>query len=136
MSLQHAPVHENLLFSEESIFQQAVTLLDNGFKEATKDLNSIARANLRQARMIGEWLIQIIAKIPPHAEPISRMPHQQAFGANVLEKHHELELEKHELDQSRDDHRVHRSHARILAQTRDRVCAQMSIEVILRHQLF
>jgi hypothetical protein len=64
-----------------------LALLHNGLKEATKDLKAIARADLRQTGMIGKWLVQIISKIPPDAEPISRMAHQETFRADVLEKH-------------------------------------------------
>src|SRR5205823_3252172 len=36
------------------------------------------------------------AKVPPHAESISRMPHQETFRANIFKEHHELQLEKHD----------------------------------------
>src|SRR5271167_1707605 len=71
-----------------------LTLFHNRLKEATKDLHPIARANAGQARMVGKWLVQVIAKVPPHAEPISRMAHQLPFGTNALEEHDQLQLEK------------------------------------------
>jgi hypothetical protein len=71
-----------------------LTLVDDGLEEATEHLHAIARANARQAGMIGKWLIQIVAHIPTHAQPILCMRHQQTFGANALEKHHQLEFEK------------------------------------------
>ncbi len=34
--------------------------------------------------------------IPPHAEAISRMTHQQTFGTNIFKEHDELQLEEHD----------------------------------------
>ncbi len=43
-----------------------LTLFHNRLKEATKDLHPIARANAGQARMVGKWLVQVIANISYH----------------------------------------------------------------------
>jgi hypothetical protein len=37
-------------------------VLHNLVKEASEDLNPIARAYLRQARMVGKWLVQVIVE--------------------------------------------------------------------------
>src|SRR5207249_9746034 len=42
--------------------------------------------------------LQIISHVPPHAQPIRHLTQKQTFGADVFEKHHQLELEK--------DHRI------------------------------
>jgi len=46
--------------------------------------------------MIGQWLVQVIPKKPPHAQPICRMAHQLPFGTYSFKEHHELKLEKHD----------------------------------------
>src|SRR5216683_123906 len=72
-----------------------LALADNGLKEAAKHLNTIAGTNARQARMIGKRFVQVIPHIPAHAQPISRMVHQLPFRTYTLEKHHQLQFEKH-----------------------------------------
>src|SRR5947207_12536339 len=76
-----------------------LTLLHYLLKEATKALNTIALTDACETGMVRQWLIQIVAKIPPDAQPICRMPHQLAFGTYSLEEHHELQLEEdHRID--------------------------------------
>src|SRR6266700_2497337 len=70
------------------------TLFDDGLKEAPKHREAIAQADLTQGRMIRQRLIQIISHVPPHAQPIGHLTQEQAFRADVFEKHHQLELEK------------------------------------------
>jgi hypothetical protein len=56
-----------------------LALFDNRFKETAKDFKALAGTYLRQAGVIGQGLVQIIPKIPSHAQPIRRMPHQLPF---------------------------------------------------------
>src|SRR5439155_6437717 len=76
-----------------------LALVDNGLKEATEQLDAIALTNTRETRMVGQRLIQIVADVPAHAEPISSKLHQESFRANVVEEHHQLQLEE--------DHRIY-----------------------------
>src|SRR6266699_7099899 len=71
-----------------------LTLIDDGLEEATEHLHAIAGANAREAGMIGKWFPQVITNEPADAESICSMPHQLAFGADALEEHDELQLEK------------------------------------------
>src|SRR5258706_5422474 len=73
-----------------------LALLDNLLEEATKHLHAIAFTDTSEAGMIWQGLVQIVAHIPPHAQPISRMTHQQAFRTNIFKEHDELELKKHD----------------------------------------
>ncbi|SRR5581483_7384983 len=50
-----------------------LTLFDDGLEEASKHREAIAGPNLAECRMVWEWLIQIIAHIPPHAQSISHL---------------------------------------------------------------
>ena len=58
------------------------------------------------------------ANEPADAESICSMPHQLPSGSYPLEKYDELQLEKDELVQRRDDHRLRRSPEQTLARTR------------------
>ena len=51
-------IHIELLAPDQT---RLLALIDNGLEEATKQLHTIAAANAREARMIGEWLIQVVA---------------------------------------------------------------------------
>jgi|SRR5215469_15894347 len=72
-----------------------LALIDDGLKEAVEQLHTIASADTRQARMVGQLLVQVIPQVPADAEPISRMPHQEPFRAYSLKKHDELQFEEH-----------------------------------------
>ena len=48
--------------------------------------------------MVGQRLIQIVADVPAHAEPVSSQSHQLSFRADAVKEHHEVQLEE--------DHRV------------------------------
>src|SRR2546421_5445100 len=71
-----------------------LTLFDDGLKEAPKHREAIAQADLTQARMIRQRLVQIISHVPPHAQPIGHLTQEPALRADVFKKHHQLELEK------------------------------------------
>src|SRR5712692_11258749 len=71
-----------------------LALLDNGLEETPKHTQTITGADLTQRRMIREWLIQIVPDIPPHAQSISHLAHEQALRTDVLEEHNKLELKK------------------------------------------
>jgi len=58
-----------------------VTSLDDGLEESSKDLQAIALADLAECGMIGERFIQIIPDIPPHAQSIRHLAHEQTLGA-------------------------------------------------------
>jgi hypothetical protein len=45
--------------------------------------------------MVRKRFAQIIPQIPAHAQPIRHLTQEQAFGADVFEKHHQLEFEEH-----------------------------------------
>src|SRR6266700_5711646 len=113
-----------------------LALLDNGFKEATEDLNHIARAYLRQAGMIRQWFSQVIAEVPQDAESISRMPHEQSFGADILKEHHELQFEKHDgINRRAADHSIGLLHQFAHEREVERFF-YVPIEMIVWHQLF
>src|SRR6266487_6794885 len=86
IEVQLFPPHQSCLLA----------LLHNLVKEAAKDLHPVASANTRETRMVGKRLAEVIAKVPHHAQPISSMAHQQAFRANTLEEHDELQFEEHD----------------------------------------
>jgi hypothetical protein len=44
--------------------------------------------------VVGQRLEQIVAQVPPHREAIRDRPHELAFGAQILEEHHQLQLEE------------------------------------------
>jgi hypothetical protein len=41
--------------------------------------------------MIGERLVEVVAHIPAHAQPVGSHPHELAFGADPFQEHHQLE---------------------------------------------
>jgi hypothetical protein len=47
------------------------------------------RTGLIQRQLIGQVLVQVVAEIPPHAEPVGGHPHQLALGAQALEERHQ-----------------------------------------------
>src|SRR5712691_693564 len=85
--------------------------------------------------MIRQRLIQIISHVPPHAQPIRHLSQEQAFGADVFKKHHQLELEK--------DHRINGwspSHSVMLAneivdEREIQRLLQLPVKMILGNQL-
>src|SRR5262249_40923839 len=48
----------------------------------------------RQARMVRQGLVQVIAEKPPDTQPVGGEAHQLAFGANALEEHYELQAKE------------------------------------------
>ncbi len=85
IKVQFFPPHQLLLLA----------LFDNSLKEAPKHVQAIAQTDLAQRRVIGEQLIQIIPHIPAHTQSIRHLAQEQALGANVFEKHHQLQFKKH-----------------------------------------
>jgi len=75
-----------------------LALVYDGLEEATEHLHAIAGTNAREARVVRQWLIQIISQVPTDAEPIVRMTHQETLRTDALKEHHELQLEE--------DHRI------------------------------
>jgi hypothetical protein len=73
-----------------------LTLLDNGIEEPPKHLQAVPQADLAETGMIGQRLIQIVPEIPSDAQSIRDLTHEQAFGADIFKKHHELQLEKYD----------------------------------------
>ena len=63
-------------------------------EEPAEDLEAVALADARQRRVVGQRLVQVVAEVPPQGEPIRDHPHEPAFGAQVLEEHHQLQLEE------------------------------------------
>jgi hypothetical protein len=63
-------------------------------EEAAEDLQAVAGADARQARMIRQGFVQVVAQEPPHAEPVGRQAQELAFGANALKEHHELQAKE------------------------------------------
>ena len=54
-------------------------------------------------------LVQVsLEQLVPQNHFYRHMAHQETFGTYVLKKHDEVQLEKHELGQSRDDRHLHR----------------------------
>ena len=71
-------------------------LLDDVVEKATKEIDAVAVTDLGQAGVIRQWLMQVIAEIPSQTEAVGGDDHELAFRADALEKHDELELEKHD----------------------------------------
>ena len=71
-----------------------LALLDNGLEEAAKDLQAVAGADAGETRMVGKGFVEVVAEIPPHAQPVGDQAHQQPLGTHPFEKHDELEFEK------------------------------------------
>src|SRR6266496_3742943 len=71
-----------------------LTLFDDGIKEPPKHVEAIARADPAEAGMIRKRLIQIVTQIPANAQAISGLTNELPFGADALEKHHQLQFEK------------------------------------------
>ena len=84
--------------------------------------------------MVGQGFVQIVAQIPPHAQPVGDQAHEVAFGANAFEEHHQLQLEE--------DHRINagapvRRHSTPAPLTDKREVEhplQVAIEVVSRNQ--
>src|SRR5215472_9072736 len=56
----------------------------------------VSLTNAGETGMVGKRRVQIVPYIPPHAQAICCMAHQQTFGANALEIHHELQLKEND----------------------------------------
>jgi hypothetical protein len=65
-----------------------LALLDNRLDELTKHLQAVAGANARQARMVGQRLVEVLAQVPAHTQPVGRQAHEEPFRAYPFEKHH------------------------------------------------
>jgi hypothetical protein len=50
--------------------------------------------------MVGQGFVEVLAQVPAQREAIGYKAHGLPFGAQILEEHHQLQLEE--------DHRVHR----------------------------
>ena len=88
-----------------------LALLHDGREETAERLQPIACADARQAGVIGQRLSQIIPDIPPCPQAVRDLPHQQALGPNILEEHHQLQLEKdYRIDARSPPSRVERRH--------------------------
>ncbi len=69
-------VHRELFAPDQSCL---LALVDDGLKEATEELDARALMNRRETRMVGQRLIQMVANVPTHAEPVSSKLHQESF---------------------------------------------------------
>jgi hypothetical protein len=49
---------------------------------------------VNRAQLVGQGFAQIVADIPPYAEPVGDQTQEVAFGANAFKEHHQLELEE------------------------------------------
>lgn len=67
--------------------------LDDDVEEAAEDPQAVAFADLRQAGVVGQRLIQIIPQIPAQAEPVGGHCQQLTLGAQTLEEENALEFE-------------------------------------------
>ena len=110
-----------------------LALLDDSLEKAAENGQTIAGADARQAGMVGQGLVKVVAQIPPHTEPVGDQAHEVAFGADALEKHHQLQLEE--------DHRInggasHPGHIAVLHQIphkgKIKHTVEVAIEVIRR----
>ena len=85
--------------------------------------------------MVGQGLEEIVAQVPPHGEPVGHDAHELALGADVLEEHHQLQLEE--------DYRVHRRATAIGVERGDEFAhereveprLQAAVEVLFGHQI-
>ena len=46
--------------------------------------------------MIGQGLAKVVAEVPAQRKAVGYNPHKLTFRAQVLEEHHQLELEEHD----------------------------------------
>jgi hypothetical protein len=100
-------------------------------KKRRKTSTRVSLTDAGETGMIGQGLVQIVAKIPAHTQPICRMAHQLPSGSNAFEKHHQLQFEE--------DQRINRRSAATciallyeLAHKREIECSlEVAIEVIL-----
>jgi hypothetical protein len=65
-------------------------LLDDSLEEAPEDPQAEAFADAGERRMVGQRLEEVVAQVSPHREAIRDHPHELAFGAQILEEHHQL----------------------------------------------
>ncbi len=72
--------------------------LHDPFEEALEGLHAIAAADLGEAAVVGERLVEVVAQVPTMSEVELRRLHQPALGGDPLEEGDQLELEE--------DHRV------------------------------
>src|SRR6266567_4442118 len=112
-----------------------LTLLHNRLKEAAKDVDPIALTNARETGMVGQGLVQIVANIPPHAEPICCMAHQLPFRADALKEHHQLQFEEHNGVNRRATATSIGLLHELTHERQVKGSLQVSIEVIVRNQL-
>jgi hypothetical protein len=75
-----------------------LALRNNGLEELAEDFQPVAQADARQARMVGQRLVQIEPEKPPDTQPVGGEAHQMALRAQALEEHHQL--------QAKEDHRI------------------------------
>jgi hypothetical protein len=70
--------------------------------------------------VVGQRLVEVVAQVPSQREAIGYEPHQLALRADVLEEHHELQLEE--------DDRVHRGPAAIRVERGDELPDEREVE--------
>ncbi len=73
--------------------------------------------------MIREELVQFIARVSAHTEPIGGNPHQLALQAQSFEEHAQLEAEVH--------HRVDPRHANLRVAITDEVAHERKVECLV-----
>jgi hypothetical protein len=108
--------------------------LDDGLEESSKDVQAIALADFAEGRMIGKRFIQIIADIPPHAQSICHLAHEQALRPYIFKEHHQLQFEEY--------HRINRRSSgncvalanQVMHKREIQDSLQMAIKMILGNQ--
>jgi hypothetical protein len=60
------------------------------FEESPKDLKSIALADLGEARVVGQRLLEIVCEVPPQAQTVGHDLHQLALRAQILKEKNQL----------------------------------------------
>jgi hypothetical protein len=82
-------VHQELLSPDEI---GLLAQLHHPREEAAEQVQAEALADAGQAGMVRKSLVQIIAQIPAHAEPVGGEFQQLALRAQTIEEQHKLEL--------------------------------------------
>jgi hypothetical protein len=71
-----------------------LALFDDPVEEATEDSDTLPVADLAQAGVVRERLMQVVAQEPSQAKTIRSDLHEMTLGPKTFKQHDELELEK------------------------------------------
>jgi hypothetical protein len=86
--------------------------------------------------VVGQWLVEIIAHVPPNREAVGDDAHQFSFATNALIEHDQLQTEEHFWI----DAGTTRGGVEILHQVSDEgeveLLLKTAVEIVLWHEIF